>query len=67
MSAPAAGGTALHTAVDSNMRDSVRVLVEECGARLDQVRLGMVMVMMMVMMMIMRIMIMMMVMVCASC
>ena len=34
MSAPAAGGTALHTAVDSNMRDSVRVLVEECGARL---------------------------------
>ena len=35
------------------MRDSVRVLVEECGARLDQVRLGMVMMMMMVMMMIM--------------
>ena len=62
MSAPAAGGTALHTAVDSNMRDSVRVLVEECGARLGQVRLGMVMVMM-VMMMVM----MMMMMMCASC
>ena len=56
MSAPAAGGTALHTAVDSNMRDSVRVLVEECGARLDQVRLGMVMMMVMMMMMM-----------CASC
>ena len=47
------------------MRDSVRVLVEECGARLDQVRLGMVMVMMMVMMIVM--MMMMMMMMCASC
>ena len=34
------GGTALHTAVDANMSDTVAVLVEHCGARVDALLMG---------------------------
>ena len=34
------GGTALHTAVDANMSDTVAVLVEHCGAGVDKLLMG---------------------------
>ena len=34
------GGTALHTAVDANMSDTVTVLVEHCGAGVDRLLMG---------------------------
>ena len=34
------GGTALHTAADANMTEAVRVLVEQCGAKVNKLLMG---------------------------